>query len=252
MTHGCALLVQTCMVGLSHDVSSNVPPSTARTIPLQRQSGLSSPNSRVPHSGHAEKSFATPALGYAVGDQPRLRTRQVECLRGYYDADGERAARETLAVRAVARVHAERLPRDLIADRSAHASAFQWQFHAPLPRRHPSPNPLQRPIAPSCGCRLLRPHQKTHFHRVTRRRSAATLRSYPSESPKLLHCALPAVCWLRLDEACTGAAVIRMLDLFSRSGREGCFGRRPGIRRVSCGLASPRLLRVWPIGHRME
>jgi hypothetical protein len=161
------------------------------------------------------ESFATPALGYAVGDQPRLRTRQVECLRGYYDADGERAARETLAVRAVARVHAERLPRDLIADRSAHASAFQWQFHAPLPRRHPSPNPLQRPIAPSCGCRLLRPHQKTHFHRVTRRRSAATLRSYPSESPKLLHCALPAVCWLRLDEACTGAAVIRMLDLFS-------------------------------------
>jgi hypothetical protein len=74
------------------------------------------------------EAFDAPVLGYAAGNQPRLRPGQLERLRGDHDADGERAARGTLAVRAMARVHTERLPRDLVADRSTYASASQWQI----------------------------------------------------------------------------------------------------------------------------
>ena len=47
-------------------------------------------------------------------------------------ANGKCTARNTLAVRTVTRIYADRLGCDFVADRSTHTSACQWQLHGCL------------------------------------------------------------------------------------------------------------------------
>ncbi len=70
-----------------------------------------------------------PAVGNAARDGYRRLPRCGECIVVDHDANGERAARDALAVGAVAGVDIDRCLRDRIADRAADAASRQWQWH---------------------------------------------------------------------------------------------------------------------------
>ena len=75
-----------------------------------------------------QPDIGAPAIGDAL-QRTRLGAAEPECPFGNHDAHAERAARQALAIGAVARIDQLRFFGDLVADRAALATAGLRELH---------------------------------------------------------------------------------------------------------------------------
>lgn len=117
-----------------------------------------------------------PTISYALNDPWRL-SREPNSLVKYQDADGEGAARDMLAVRAVAGVDQDRRAGDFVADTSTQTAAGQGQVHRAVSPPLSALSRMQTPF-----------HRSYHDQRqgvVIVRRGAAIICGSTSLSPRI-------------------------------------------------------------------